>query len=141
MQMQAKIYSDGGARGNPGPAAAAYLIFSENGAVLKTDSRFLGKRTNNQAEYEGVIAGLEAALALGVTDVVFHLDSELVCRHLTGEYRVKNPELRRLWVKAQDLVRHFNRVQFVAVPRSNSFIQKADRLVNERLDETAGRRG
>ncbi|MCW4017731.1 MAG: ribonuclease HI family protein [Candidatus Bathyarchaeota archaeon] len=139
--MQAKIYSDGGARGNPGPAAAAYLIFSETGVVLKSDSRFLGKRTNNQAEYEGVLAGLEAAVTLGVSDVVFHLDSELVCRHLTGEYRVKNPELRKLWVKAQDLVRHFNRVQFVVVPRSNSFIQKADRLVNERLDEASGRRG
>ncbi len=73
--------------------------------------------------------------------MVFHLDSELVCRHLTGEYQVKNPELRKLWVKVQDLVRRFKRVQFVNVPRSNSFIQEADRLVNKRLDETVGRRG
>ncbi len=133
--MRFNIYSDGGARGNPGPAAAAYLILNENGTLVKSESRYLGKRTNNQAEYEALIAALTAASRLDARDVIFNLDSELVCKHMTGEYQVKNPELRKLWAKAQELKHCFEQVQFVNVPRSNRFIQEADRLVNERLDE------
>jgi ribonuclease HI len=103
MQTRIKIYSDGGARGNPGPAAAAYLILAENGAVIKAESRYLGKRTNNQAEYEALIAALRAAAELGAKEVVCHLDSQLVCKHLTGAYKVKNPELLKLWTETQEL--------------------------------------
>jgi ribonuclease HI len=129
------IYSDGGARGNPGPAAAAYLILSGEGQVVKAESCFLGKRTNNQAEYEALIAALKAAVELDAKEAVCHLDSQLVCKHLTGEYRVKDPQLHKLWVKVQELKRCFTHIQFVNVPRTNQFIRQADFLVNQRLDE------
>jgi ribonuclease HI len=135
MQFRINIYSDGGARGNPGPAAAAYLILSENGEIIKADSHYLGRRTNNQAEYEALIAGLREAAKLGAQEIVCHLDSELVCKHLTGEYRVKNPDLLKLWKKAQELKRSFKQVKFVNVPRTNTQIQEADKLVNLQLDE------
>ena len=139
MACRLKVYSDGGARGNPGPAAAAYLILSEAGEILVSESVFVGKRTNNQAEYEALIAALKAASALGGQDVVCHLDSELVCRHLTGQYRVRKPELLKLWNKAQELKRSFVSIRFVNVPRTDSWIQQADRLVNLKLDEEAKR--
>jgi ribonuclease HI len=126
MPKKLWIYSDGGARGNPGPAAVAFLILGDNCEVLNAQSRFLGKRTNNQAEYEALIFALEAAK---------QLDSELVCKHLTGEYRVKNVDLYKLWGRVQQLKRSFKQVAYVNVPRTNIHIQEADRLVNKRLDE------
>ncbi len=135
--MQINIYSDGGSRGNPGPAAAAYLVFSEKGEIIKKESLYLGRRTNNQAEYEALIAGLSAASMMGANEVVCHLDSELVCKHLTGQYQVKNPDLLKLWKKTQELKRCFMQVRFVNVPRTNKRIQEADELVNLRLDEEA----
>ncbi len=103
--------------------------------VLKKASHCVGKRTNNQAEYEALLGALEAAKTLGGEELVCHLDSELVAKHLTGEYRVKDPELRKLWLKVQALKRCFRQVRFVNVPRTNSYIQEADRLVNQALDE------
>lgn len=137
MHARLSIYSDGGARGNPGPAAIAFLILAENGQVLKSGSRYLGKRTNNQAEYEALIAALEAAKAIGSGEVTCHLDSEVVAKHLKGEYRVRNPELRKLWTKVQELKQCFGKVSFVNVPRTNSYIQEADALVNQTLDKAA----
>ncbi len=134
MPTTLNVYSDGGARGNPGPAAAAYLILSQDEKVVRTESRLLGTKTNNQAEYEALILALEAASTLGTEEVVFHLDSELVCKQQTGEYRVRNPELLKLWTRTQELKRHFKRVRFVNVPRSNKFITEVDRLVNYELD-------
>ena len=133
MASKLKIYSDGGARGNPGPAAAAFMILSEDGTVLKSESKFLGKRTNNQAEYEALVAALESAMKLGV-EVTCYLDSELVCKRLTGEYSVKNPELKLLWIKVQELKRCFKHVNFINVPRTNKVIQEVDEMVNKRLD-------
>lgn len=135
MQKMLNVYSDGGARGNPGPAAAAYLILTETGSVLKSGSRLLGKHTNNQAEYEALNVALEAAAELGRDEVVCHLDSELVCRQLTGAYKVKNPELQALWRRTQELKRCFKTIRFVNVPREDKRIVEADRLVNERLDQ------
>ena len=131
------IFSDGGARGNPGESAIAALIFSENGKVLLSKSRYIGVRTNNQAEYEALIMGLEAAVALGAEEVTCHLDSELVTKQLTGEYAVKNNELQKLWGQVYKLRKRFQKASFVSVPRSNSNIQKADMLVNETLDREA----
>jgi len=139
MYSRLYIYSDGGARGNPGPSAAAYLILSEDGKTLKSESRFLGKHTNNQAEYEALIDALQNAAIFRSEEIVCHLDSELVCKHLTGDYKVKNVELRRLYDKATELRKCFRKVSFVNVPRTNRFIQEADRLVNEKLDETVGK--
>jgi ribonuclease HI len=129
------VFSDGGARGNPGPAAAAFIVLSENGQVLAANSRYLGLRTNNQAEYEALIAALESAVALHAEEVICHLDSELVVKQLNGEYTVKNSELRKLWRKIQELNRGFKNVRFISVPRTNIQIQKADALVNKALDE------
>jgi ribonuclease HI len=133
------VFSDGGARGNPGPAAIAFLITSENGEVLMAKSRYIGLRTNNQAEYEALIAALESAVALDAEEVTCHIDSELVTKQLTGEYAVKNRELRKLWNKAQELRKHFKKVSFVNVSRANSQIQKADKRVNETLDAASNK--
>ena len=84
------LYSDGGARGNPGPAAIAFLAVTEAGQIIKADSRFIGKATNNQAEYNALIAALEFAKAFKAQEVTCHLDSELVGKQLKGEYSVKN---------------------------------------------------
>jgi ribonuclease HI len=128
------VFSDGGARGNPGPAAIAFLILSENGQILMTKSRYVGSRTNNQAEYEALIAALESAVALNAEEVTCHIDSELVAKQLAGEYAVKNRELRKMWNKVQELKRHFKKVSFINVPRANNQIQTVDKLVNETLD-------
>ena len=138
MPKQLLIFSDGGARGNPGPAATGYIILSENGQVLTANSRYLGSRTNNQAEYEALIAALESAAKLHADEVTCHLDSQLVTKQVTGEYRVKNPELKQLWLKVQELRRNFKKTTFVSVPRTNIQIQKADALVNETLDKQYG---
>ena len=135
MPERLKLYSDGGARGNPGPAAIAYLAVTEEGQVIKTDSRFIGDATNNQAEYKALIAALEFAKAFKAQEVTCHLDSELVGKQLNGEYKVKNLELRKLWRKALELKDGFKKILFVNVPRTNLFIQKADALVNETLDK------
>jgi len=135
MHKRLMVFSDGGARGNPGPAAAAFIILSENGQVLATNSRYLGLRTNNQAEYEALIAALQFAATVNAEEVICHLDSELVAKQFTGEYSVKNLELRKLWRKVQELNSCFKNVRFISVPRTNIQIQKADALVNEALDE------
>ena len=102
------------------------------------NSRYLGSRTNNQAEYEALIAALESAAKLHADEVTCHLDSQLVTKQVTGEYRVKNPELKQLWLKVQELRRNFKKTTFVSVPRTNIQIQKADALVNETLDKQYG---
>jgi ribonuclease HI len=134
--VKVQIYSDGGARGNPGPAAGAYLILDETDSLLKKGSVYLGRRTNNQAEYEALISALKAAAQLGARELICYLDSELVCRHLTGQYKVKNVQLRELYEQVQALRRGFVRVTFLNVPRTNHFIQQADELVNHQLDIT-----
>ena len=129
------LYSDGGARGNPGPAAIAYLAVTEVGQIIKADSRFIGEATNNQAEYNALIAALEFAKAFKAQEVTCHLDSELVAKQLKGEYSVKNFELQKLWRNAQELKGCFKKISFVNVPRSNPYIQRVDVLVNKTLDE------
>ncbi len=134
MYKHLMIFSDGGARGNPGPAAIAFLALTENGELVKADSRFVGIKTNNQAEYEALMMALEYAQAVNAEEVECHLDSELVTRQLNGEYSVKNFELQKLWGKVQEIKKAFKRISFKSVPRSNSRIQRADTLVNKTLD-------
>ena len=98
-------------------------------------SRYVGSRTNNQAEYEALIAALESAIALNAEEVICYLDSQLVVRQLNGEYSVKNSELRKLWRKVQELSKRFKKANFISVPRTNTQIQKADALVNKALDK------
>jgi ribonuclease HI len=139
MDQLLMIFSDGGARGNPGPAAIAFVALNDQGETVKADSRFIGVHTNNQAEYEALLMALEYALDVGAQEVVCHLDSELVAKQLTGEYTVKNPELQQLWRKVQQLKRCFKKISFVNVPRVHAQIQVADELVNETLDKEAKR--
>jgi len=99
------------------------------------NSRYIGLRTNNQAEYEALIAALRSAVKLNAEEVICHLDSELVTRQVTGEYSVKNSELRKLWNKIHELNKRFKKVSFIRVPRTNIQIQRADTLVNKALDK------
>jgi ribonuclease HI len=130
------VFSDGGARGNPGPAAIAFIVQSETGEPLTKDTRYVGVCTNNQAEYKALLAALESAASHKADSVTCHLDSELVVKQVNGEYRVKNEELKELWRRVQEAKKRFNEVKFVNVPRSHRMIQEADRLVNLTLDAT-----
>jgi ribonuclease HI len=129
-------YADGASRGNPGPASFGAVVYDENGAELHRTSRAIGRGTNNQAEYQGAIAALEAALGLGAREVELRLDSELVVRQLTGRYRVRNPGLIPLYKRLLDLRTRFDRVRITHVPRAQNKV--ADRLANEALDRRSG---
>jgi ribonuclease H / adenosylcobalamin/alpha-ribazole phosphatase len=134
-QLKAKLSTDGGARGNPGPAAFGYVLETEDGDILAAHGERIGRATNNVAEYRGLVAGMAKAAELGVRDLEVVSDSELLVKQMTGEYRVKNYALRELWEKASNLERKFARVRYTAVRRDHN--ELADRLVNEALD--AGR--
>jgi ribonuclease HI len=130
--VKAKLSTDGGARGNPGPAAFGYVLEAEDGHVLAAHGEAIGRATNNVAEYRGLLAGLAKAAELGVTELEVISDSELLVKQMQGEYRVKNEALRTLWEEASELERHFDRVRYSAVRREHN--ELADRLVNEALD-------
>ncbi len=130
-----RVFSDGGARGNPGPSAIAFLVVSDDDKILHSNSLFLGNRTNNQAEYWAIITALQYTSSLKAEEVTCYLDSELVAKQLQGHYAVKNPELRKLWEKTQQLRSTLKKVTFKNVSRTNEFIQKADALLNQTLDE------
>ncbi|HEX6788813.1 MAG TPA: reverse transcriptase-like protein [Gaiellaceae bacterium] len=130
--MKAKLSTDGGARGNPGPAAFAYVLESDDGTVLAAYGEAIGVATNNVAEYRGLVAGLEKARELGVQEVDVISDSELMVKQMRGEYRVKNEALRELSLRAGRLAREIGSVTYTAVRREHN--ELADRLVNEALD-------
>ena len=130
--MRVVVHVDGGARGNPGPAAAAAVVSGPNGVVLDEASETLGVATNNVAEYRGVLLGLARARALGATEVDLIGDSELVARQLEGAYRVKHAALRPLYLDAMAALRGFERWSIRTVPRAEN--ARADALVNAALD-------
>ncbi len=140
MKSRLKVYSDGASRGNPGPSAIAFMILSEDEKILKRHSRYVGVRTNNQAEYEALILALEFASKLSRQEVVCHLDSELIVNHLNEEYQVRNPKLKTLWLKVDELKRDFEKISFIRVPRTDSYIQSVDWLANQILDRVDSRR-
>lgn len=130
--MKARLSTDGGARGNPGPAAFGYVLESEDGHVLAAHGEAIGVATNNVAEYRALLAGLEKALELGITELHVVSDSELLVRQMTGAYRVKSEALRALSLEGARLARKLRRVTYSAVRREHN--ELADRLVNEALD-------
>ena len=130
--MRARLYTDGGARGNPGPAAAAYVVEAEGGEVLAAHGEAIGVATNNVAEYRALIAGLEGAELLGVTELDVRSDSELMVKQMRGEYRVKNAALRELYDEATALARRLGKVEYRHVKRAHNKL--ADKLVNDALD-------
>jgi ribonuclease H / adenosylcobalamin/alpha-ribazole phosphatase len=130
--VKAKLSTDGGARGNPGPAAYGYVLEADDGTVLAAHGETIGTATNNVAEYRALVAGLEKALELGVDELEVVSDSELVVKQMRGEYKVKKPTLRELWQEAAELAGQFTSVSYTAVRREHN--ELADRLVNEALD-------
>ncbi|OGD67146.1 hypothetical protein A2442_01985 [Candidatus Campbellbacteria bacterium RIFOXYC2_FULL_35_25] len=131
------IYTDGGSRNNPGIAGAGVFISDEKGNELKKAKKFLGIQTNNWAEYEALIIGLEKAKGLlgseiGNTEVEVRMDSQLIVRQINGEYRVKEPSLFQQFVKVNNLKVNFPHIQFVHIPRAEN--KEADRLANEAMD-------
>ena len=130
--MKARLFTDGGARGNPGPAAAAYVLEDAEGSLLAAHGEAIGTTTNNVAEYRALLAGLAKAKELGVDELEVVSDSELLVKQMRGEYRVKNAALIELSLEAADLARALGRVRYTAVRREHN--ELADRLVNEALD-------
>ena len=137
--MRLTVYSDGGSRGNPGPSAYAIVVTS-SGRVLHEHSEFLGVHTNNYAEYRGLIAAINKAIEMGADEAEFVMDSQLVIRQMTGEYRVKNPDMAVLHADAEALAELIPNVSYRNVRRSEEFIPRADALLNEEMDRNAGNR-
>jgi ribonuclease HI len=130
--MKLIIYTDGGARGNPGPAAAGFVIYNENGKIIEKDGKFLGETTNNQAEYQAVILALHKAKDLGAKEIDFFLDSELVVKQLNREYKVRDADLAPLFLKIWNLSVGFKKITYKHVTRERN--KEADAVVNEILD-------
>ena len=131
--MKAIVHVDGGARGNPGPAAAACVISTPTGEVLGEHAQLLGPATNNVAEYRALLLGLERARELGVTDVEVIGDSELIAKQIQGLYKVKHPSMRPLYLEAMEALRAFESWSIRTVPRAQN--ADADALVNAALDQ------
>ena len=130
--MKVTVHVDGGARGNPGPAAAAAVVTGPDGEVLDEAAVTLGRATNNVAEYRGLLLGLARARELGATEVEVINDSELVAKQVNGEYKVKHPDMKPLHAQAMAALRGFDAWSIRSVPRAQN--ADADALVNQALD-------
>lgn len=126
------IFTDGGARGNPGPAGIGAALKNENGEIVAEISEYLGVATNNQAEYKALLAALEKARELRAETLECYLDSELIVKQLKGEYKVKNKGLLPLFFEVQNLSKAFQQISFSHVKRELN--QEADRLANLAMD-------
>ena len=135
LQHEWLLMVDGAARGNPGPAGCGAVICDEKGAVVRELSRYLGHATNNVAEYEALLMGLEALIKLKRNKIVVQSDSQLLVRQLNGEYRVKDEKLKVLYQRAAGLLRQFGSYRIVHVRRELN--KAADRLANRGIDEAA----
>lgn len=133
--MKARLHTDGGARGNPGPAGIGAVLYDEAGEVIGEIAEGIGATTNNVAEYRALIGGLELAAEKGVTEIEVFLDSQLVVSQVKGEWKIKNDSLRSLAVKARSLLSRFDRSSISYVPREEN--ADADRLANQGMDEAA----
>jgi ribonuclease HI len=130
--VKARLFTDGGARGNPGPAAYAFVLEAADGTVLDARGEAIGVATNNVAEYRALVAGLERAAERGILELEVVSDSELLVKQMRGEYRVKNAALQELFLSASRLARSIGAVSYTHVRREHN--ELADRLVNEALD-------
>lgn len=136
MGKLVKIFTDGGARGNPGPAGAGGVLYENNEdgdeIVVAKIAKYLGTMTNNQAEYMALIYALEKAQKLGYNEIEINMDSELIIKQLKGEYKVKNAELSKLFLQARTLLGFFKKSTYTHVKREKNF--EADALVNKAID-------
>ena len=133
--MKLIIHVDGGARGNPGPAAAACVLSTPSGEVVDEQAELLGKVTNNVAEYRALLLGLARARELGATEVEVVGDSELIAKQVKGMYKVKHPSMRPLYLEAMEAFKNFQKWSIRTVPRAQN--ADADALVNAALDQAA----
>lgn len=127
------LNADGGARGNPGPAGCGAVLSLPGGEVVASLHKYLGHATNNVAEYQGLLLGLEAAQEQGASSLEVRLDSELIVRQLNGQYKVKSPHLKPLYEQAKGLLHAFDSVTIVHVRRENN--READKLANQAMDQ------
>lgn len=132
--MKVRVYTDGGSRGNPGPSAFAVIVTDESGKVLKEYARYIGKNTNNFAEYQGAINGLKEAKATGADEVEMIMDSELVVKHVNGQYTCKAANLVPLLEEVRRNMAMFRKASFHHVRRENPMVSRADSLLNNELD-------
>ena len=130
--MKARLSTDGGARGNPGPAAYGYVLETDDGTVLAAHGEAIGVATNNVAEYRVLVEGLRKAVEVGVDELEVVSDSELLVHQMRGEWKIKNEALKVLWGEAQELADELGKVRYTAVRREHN--ELADSLVNEALD-------
>ncbi|HSZ06249.1 MAG TPA: ribonuclease HI family protein [Solirubrobacteraceae bacterium] len=133
--MKLIVHVDGGARGNPGPAAAAAVTSTPTGDVVDEHAQLLGKVTNNVAEYRALLLGLARARELGATEIEVIGDSELIAKQVQGIYKVKHPSMRPLYLEAMQALKAFDRWSIRTVPRAQN--AEADALVNAALDQAA----
>ena len=131
LKNNAELYTDGGARGNPGPAGIGVVL--EVKSQKSKVKRFIGEATNNQAEYQALLAGLELAISAEVHELRVFMDSELIVKQMKGEYRVKNSDLKPLFAQALGLTNKFTTISFHHIPREKN--KEADKLVNEAIDQ------
>lgn len=129
------LYTDGGARGNPGPAAIGVVVCGEGDEVLAEHKEYIGEATNNEAEYRALIKGLDLAAGHSRAELRCVTDSELVVRHLSGAYRVRSPSIKSLFDQVKRREGQFEKVSYRHRPRLTGMLHRADALVNEALDE------
>ena len=128
------LHTDGGARGNPGPGAIAAVLRDHKENLIKKDGRYIGTSTNNEAEYQALILGIETAVSSGIKKLTCKLDSELVVKQLNGLYKVKAASIMGFFKKVKELEKHFDEITYKHIPRTEN--KEADTLVNEILDSS-----
>lgn len=133
--MKARLHTDGGARGNPGPAGIGVVLKDTGGKVIGEIAQGIGVQTNNEAEYKALIAGLELAAAKGVTELEVFMDSQLVVSQVKGEWKIKSDHLRQLAVRARSLLNRFDKATVNHVRREEN--AEADKLANQGMDNAA----
>ncbi len=138
-QQHKKLWlsTDGGARGNPGPAALGFVLKDEHNKIVMEHGQYLGETTNNVAEYSALIEGLKAALVLGAVAIEISMDSELIVKQMSGEYKIKQPHLQELAQQVKRLLSDFDSYTFKHVLRA--YNKEADRMVNKAIDDALGK--
>ncbi len=136
LNQQLFLSTDGGARGNPGPAALGFVLTDSSGRVVHEAGRYLGETTNNVAEYSALIDGLQTALKLGASSVIVKMDSELIVKQMSGEYKIKQPHLQELAKEVRELLGRLEHYEIKHVLREHN--KAADRQVNLAIDEALG---
>jgi len=132
-----EVFSDGAARGNPGPAAVAYAIYDETGRCIESNSKLIGRATNNEAEYQALMLAIDRAHVHCTGTANFYLDSELVVNQVNGVYRARDDRMREFLHEVLSKMRGFTQACVTRVPRENTRIQSVDWMVNQALDRTA----